>query len=81
VVDNRHAGNNPATAEGKIELTAGKHTYELRYVWAKGQGFLEAFWARPGEQIALIGPNMVRTGGGAWLPGSVDEPPKYRLPP
>src|SRR5204862_2154364 len=45
-----------------------------------GGTYLETYWTPPGGQRALLGAPDVRTAAGAWLPGTVPEPPPARLP-
>ncbi len=56
VVDNRHPPGPPRRATGQITLEPGEHTFELRYVWTRGFGILEASWAPPGGALRLIAP-------------------------
>ncbi len=66
---------------GKIELGRGAHGFELQYDGRDGPGNLEVYWTPPGAQKSLVGPDVLRTDGGAWLPGTIKEPPYYKLPP
>lgn len=74
VVDNRHGGSSPIEAGGTKELSAGTHEVELRYVWTAGVGYLEVYWEPPGGRKSILGPGLVHTGGGVWLPDSATFP-------
>lgn len=84
VVNNRQAANagGQVGATGLVDLSAGTHRIEVRYNWGgNGIGILEVFWTPPGGQRALIPPDVLRTSGGAWKPGTITEPAPYQLPP
>jgi 4-amino-4-deoxy-L-arabinose transferase-like glycosyltransferase/sugar lactone lactonase YvrE len=64
VVNNVKGGDQPHAAPAQLDLVAGPHRYELRYVWRSNFGFLEAFWTPPNGQRSLIGPDVFRASGG-----------------
>ncbi len=78
VYDLANTGNGTIKS-GVTDLTAGTHTFELRYSWKPNSGNLEVFWTPPGGEQTLLGPESFHTDAGAWLPGSVTEPPVFDL--
>jgi DNA-binding beta-propeller fold protein YncE len=74
VVNNRQNGGGPRNAPGRVALTAGPHRYDLRFTYTGGFGYLEAFWTPPGQERQLIGPTVLHTDEGAWLPGTINDP-------
>src|SRR5207302_25877 len=80
VVDNSQVKGDPTSAHGVIDLKPGAHRFQLRYNWTQGTGYLEAYITTPGMQKSLIGPDILHTNGGVWLPGTISDPPGYRLP-
>ncbi|HYO50422.1 MAG TPA: glycosyltransferase family 39 protein [Chloroflexia bacterium] len=79
VVNNIRGGDQPHNAPSQVELQPGDHTYELRYNWSGGTGYLEAYWTPPGGQSVLIGPDALHTTAGIVQPGAVSEPPPVQL--
>ena len=74
VVDNSQANGNPASGNGQVNLTAGPHQYDLRYSFSGGTGYLEAFWTPPNGERRMVGPEALHAEGGAWAPGTVNDP-------
>jgi len=81
VVEKHEPTRDPSSTSGEIQLEKGIHRFELEYNWRDGPGDLEVYWTPPGAQKSLIGPDVLSADGGAWLPGSIQEPPAYKLPP
>ncbi len=79
VVNNIRGGAEPHAATAEIELAPGDHLYELRYNFAGGVGYLEAFWTPPGEQKQLLGPNNASAQGGIVDPNLAIAPPPVQL--
>ncbi|MDQ3929321.1 MAG: PA14 domain-containing protein, partial [Chloroflexota bacterium] len=76
------SGGPPHQAGGQAELTVGRHRYEVRYNWASGTGYLEAYWTPPGGLRSLIGADALSTSGGIVPPDAVAiEPPVVQLQP
>jgi sugar lactone lactonase YvrE len=74
VVDNRKGNGTAHAGQGQIMLTPGPHSYEVRYVWAGGTGYLEAYWQPPGQPKTILGPDNLHADGGIWEPGTITEP-------
>jgi 4-amino-4-deoxy-L-arabinose transferase-like glycosyltransferase len=82
VVNNIRGGADAHQATGQVELAAGKHSFEVRYAWVGGTGYMEAFWTPPGGQRNLIDSSVLHTNAGIITPGlSVQEPPPVQLLP
>jgi sugar lactone lactonase YvrE len=82
VVNNIRGGADAHQATGQAELTAGRHSFEVRYAWVGGTGYMEAFWTPPGGQRNLIDSSVLHTNAGIITPGlSVQEPPPVQLLP
>jgi 4-amino-4-deoxy-L-arabinose transferase-like glycosyltransferase len=70
VVDSRNLTSNVGTTiPSQIDLAKGRHSLELLYVWRTNFGALELFWAPPGGQRRLLGPEELEVVGSAWPPG------------
>lgn len=74
VVNNRQNGGGPRNAPGQVTLTAGPHRYDLHFAYSGGVGYLEAFWTPPGGDRQMLGPTVLHTDAGAWLPGTISDP-------
>jgi hypothetical protein len=72
IVDNRHTGPSPGSADARIALGPGEHRFELEYVWTSGIGYLEAYWRPPGGERSMLGLASFRTEGGVWAPDRRD---------
>jgi DNA-binding beta-propeller fold protein YncE len=72
VVDNREAGSSPREASGLLELPAGQHRIDVRYVWKEGIGYLEAFWQPPGLSRTMLGPIGLQAEAGLPDPSTVE---------
>ncbi|MBF6611629.1 MAG: glycosyltransferase family 39 protein [Chloroflexi bacterium] len=81
VVRNMQGGVQPRSASGQVVLSTGPHSYELRYNYTGGTGYLEAFWTPPGGQRRLLGSDALHTGGGLLNSANVNEPPPVQLQP
>ncbi len=81
IVKNMQGGAQPRSASGQVVLSTGPHSYELRYNYTGGTGFLEAFWTPPGGQRRLLGSDALHTGGGVLTSADVIEPPPVQLQP
>ena len=82
VVNNIKGGIDPHQASGQVDLTPGPHTYELRYNWSGGTGYLEAYWTPPGGARTLLGPDVLHTTGGVVDSTQVaSEPPPVQIAP
>jgi hypothetical protein len=73
VVDNRHAGNSPQSADARVTLEPGEHRFKLQYVWTSDVGYLEVYWTPPGRGRSMLGLTSLRTEGGVWSPDRVSE--------
>jgi DNA-binding beta-propeller fold protein YncE len=74
VIDNRKGNGTPHAGQGQIMLAPGPHSYSVRYVWAGGTGYLEAYWQPPGQPKTILGPANLHAEGGIWEPGTITEP-------
>jgi hypothetical protein len=73
------AGREDPGSTTTIELGRGAHSFELRYNWNGGAQVLDLYWQPPGEDLTMMPPGPLATGEGAWLPGTISEPPPFRL--
>lgn len=69
VIDNREAALIGQAALGAVDLSEGRHVFELLYSSEGPFGMLEVFWKPPDGPRRLLGPGDLETDGGAWLPG------------
>ena len=63
VVNNVRGGFDPHQNSGQVDLAPGPHTFELRYNWSGGTGYLEAFWTPPNQARTMLGPGAMHTTG------------------
>ncbi|HKF43654.1 MAG TPA: glycosyltransferase family 39 protein [Thermoanaerobaculia bacterium] len=73
VLENRSPDNAPRRDNAQAELSAGAHPIEISYLWGRGFGHLEVYWAPSGEPRELLEAPAVSAAGGAWLPDEVRE--------
>ena len=82
VVDNIQGHGGAHSMSGQIDLTPGEHTFELRYNWLSGPGYLEAFWTPPGRERTMLGLDSFSTTAGIVDPTAIaNEPPPVQLEP
>jgi DNA-binding beta-propeller fold protein YncE len=82
VVNNIQGQGAQHSSSGQVDLTAGEHSFELRYDWVGGTGYLEAFWTPPGRERTMLGLEAFVPQGGIVDPSAVpSEPPPVQLEP
>lgn len=67
-------GTTAAEASVAMQLRAGPHPVELRYLWQSGRAKLEWYWTRPDGTRELVPPTAFVPTARSWVRGEIADP-------